>query len=688
MPKQIRKITKIALYGFLWGAFCIFAQSYDDAHGKPTLTANIPHTQGIKDSQNSSQVLDSENGINQSDPSLQKKGDIKPTHSQDKCQLLSVWNFDSGINTNQNGDYNHFSAGASKVDLSLASFPHRGSSGRSLKISYSKTDNGYCGVWMHLYDEERMEEQNRFLDVSDYPNLSFWVRGENGGENFAVQMANPKWLKKEDSRSAGLVSDYLGGPVSKDWQEVIIPYEKFGLKNFMASSFVLNFTKGGNGIVYIDDINFKNTGECPVPFSKDNGNDPLIKPHHTRAMWVWHTEPLLLDISYRENFFAFCEEYGINEVFLQLPYSFEYGFAKDVKCIIRHPDELRNFIKQSRSKGILMHSLDGYPEFVLEDQHPRVLSQIRALIEFNQDSAPEERYFGIHLDNEPYQLLGFEGSGREMILIQFLDLNRKIMNLLKENNSEMVSGVDIPFWFDEAKDKNGLPKYLVSYNGEDKNVAYHLIDIVDNVGVMDYRNFAGGADGIIKHGQGEVDYANSVGKKIYIGVETFMDNPMKISFIYATTPRTPLSITSKFETFRIRVINTPTMRLIGLVQPKNSDNKAVFEDALIKLFQLYGQTPGTQIKISDDAKLKAEAYVKNDPKYSGFKPFTLKDENRGIEAIGFETTEHMLPKISFAGKTKSQMEKALSEVAEAFADKKSFVGFAIHYYKTYRVMPD
>jgi hypothetical protein len=47
-----------------------------------------------------------------------------------------------------------------------------------------------------------------------------------------------------------------------------------------------------------------------------------------------------------------------------------------------------------------------------------------------------------------------------------------------------------------------------------------IIDVVDNLGIMDYRTVAYGADGVIEHGINELRYAAKKGKKVFIGLET------------------------------------------------------------------------------------------------------------------------------------------------------------------------
>ncbi len=612
--------------------------------------------------------------------------------------LIPVWNFDDGIATDQNGYYSKFSAGDSEATLHLIHSTRRGPGGRSLRVQYDKADRGYCGLWLHLFDDENEESETNYIDVSRHTVLSFWVKGAIGGEDFMIQMADPAWLIKKDTKPAGLVSHFLKGPITTEWQEVVVPYDYFKLHNYNASCLVFNFTVEGIGTVFIDDINFKKTVTTPVAVSETPARPAGRKKPLGRAMWVWKVDPLLSSQRYRTEFFEFCKETKINEIFLQIPYKFVNDLTDDVECKILNQPELRAFIKEAREEGIKTHALDGYPEFVLTEHHPRVLVQVRALIEFNKKASQAERFYGIHLDNEPYQLLGFNGPAGRSIMLQFFDLNQKIMNLLRTEKSEMVYGIDIPFWFDEAKDTDGNLKYIFDYNGKIQDAARHLIDIVDNIGIMNYRNFGGGADGMVKHGQDEVWYADKVGKKIYLGVETFKYNPINVSFIYVSPEKTgysqdakreQLEMSSTVHGFRVRSIDTPILSLAGLARSQEDLRDGQdFNAALGTLFNAYGvRRYDTQTNLGDIESLARDA-IKGDDRYDGFSPFTLEKTDSNVLAAGFDSTENMLSKITFAGKTKSEMEEVLDEVADAFRDVENFLGFAIHFYETYRAMPD
>jgi hypothetical protein len=64
---------------------------------------------------------------------------------------------------------------------------------------------------------------------------------------------------------------------------------------------------------------------------------------------------------------------------------------------------------------------------------------------------------------------------------------------------------------------------IVNWNGSTKPPSYHLLDTVDSVTVMDYRNFVQGPNGSIALVKNEIEYADSVKKKLYVGQETKED---------------------------------------------------------------------------------------------------------------------------------------------------------------------
>ncbi|NCC50354.1 MAG: hypothetical protein EOM20_03975 [Spartobacteria bacterium] len=603
------------------------------------------------------------------------------------ADYLSAWDMDEGIRTRQNGYYNHFKHGDSTADVQLTREARRGPGGRAMQVVYNKPMDGYCGVWAHFFDEEQAKDGVlTCLDVAGYPYLSFFVRGAKGGENFTIQLADPAWYAREDSQAAGTAVRYLGRPLTTNWTEIIVPLEDFRLASTDICGITFNFTEEGAGTVYIDDIGFKKLPDTPVPFSTATPENATPDRAINRAMWVWETEPLLDDPQEAADLFAFCRAHQVNELFLQLLYTYENDGSPDVRCIIRKPDLLRAFLRAAHEDGLRIHALDGHPEYVLRENHPKVLAQVDALLAFNEGDIAQEQLDGIHLDNEPYLLPGFESVLQEDILRQYLELNAAIMARLREQGSAMVFGVDIPFWFDERPGE-----CLVTWNGQRKDAAKHILDIVDNIGIMDYRNFAGGADGMIKHAEQELAYAAQVNTPVYLGVETYQDTPLPFYFVcmipeaeWAAFARDHADLMNRrdFRGFRMKTYRDGTLRYWGIGQDRPGAPSDRFLTAVAALAAL-NPTDWQEV----DWRPALEQALRIDPACVGFQPLNI--SLGGEHPInGFTTAMRMPPKTTFAGKSKQALEAALKETADHYRDNPAFHGFAIHYYKTYRELPD
>jgi len=175
--------------------------------------------------------------------------------------------------------------------------------------------------------------------------------------------------------------------------------------------------------------------------------------------------------------------------------------------------EMRPLLSKLHQAGIKVHALDGDPRFALREWHGRSIALINKIIEYNQAVSPQERFYGIRYDNEPYLLPQFGGTQKENVLKEYLELAEKSQALAQK--AGLAFGVDIPFWFDGF---NEFFEPSAALGG--RPMSEQIIDVVDNVGIMDYRTVAYGADGVIEHGTNELKYAAKKGKKVFIGLET------------------------------------------------------------------------------------------------------------------------------------------------------------------------
>ena len=224
-----------------------------------------------------------------------------------------------------------------------------------------------------------------------------------------------------------------------------------------------------------------------------------------RAMWVWDVKLPTSGESSRA-LVEFCKSRNIGLLYLS-------AFNLNDKF----KQSYRSFNAMAHKNNIKVHALAGDPRWCIERYHKQPMQWVRNVLEFNDASQPEERFDGIHSDAEPYVLGKVWDDNKQMLLKWYLDLNQKVMDALDAEEAEIVFGADIPFWYDDDV------SMLVEWHGTVKPPSYHMLDTVNTITIMDYRNFANGPNGSIALARFEIEYADETGKKVYIGQETQKD---------------------------------------------------------------------------------------------------------------------------------------------------------------------
>lgn len=224
-----------------------------------------------------------------------------------------------------------------------------------------------------------------------------------------------------------------------------------------------------------------------------------------RAMWVWDVK-IPSSPGATKRLLEFCKSRNINRVYLAAYNVNEQNYPV-----------YRVFNRLAHGSGIFVHALAGDPRWGLERYHQQPLRWVEDVLSYNRSSKPGERFDGIQHDTEVYLLGKPWEQNKERVLKEYLDLNRKIIELREIEESDIFYACDIPFWYDDD------PSLAVNYNGQTKPPNFHILDIADSVTIMDYRNFADGPNGSIALIKNEIEYADSVKKKVYIGQETKED---------------------------------------------------------------------------------------------------------------------------------------------------------------------
>jgi hypothetical protein len=133
---------------------------------------------------------------------------------------------------------------------------------RSLKVKYDKKGTGgpfgtggWCGYW------SQFKIGNQYYDATEYKKLTLWVKGEKGGENFKIGMADMHWDKQQDSVKSQDITAYLPeGKITTEWQKATIPMEDWFIDFKQLASMAVCFESDSYengaqaGLVYVDDI--------------------------------------------------------------------------------------------------------------------------------------------------------------------------------------------------------------------------------------------------------------------------------------------------------------------------------------------------------------------------------------------------------------------------------------------------
>ena len=199
--------------------------------------------------------------------------------------------------------------------------------------------------------------------------------------------------------------------------------------------------------------------------------------------------------------------------------------------------------------------------------------------------------------------------------------------------------MDIPFWYDAADELSGAT-FPITFHGVSKPASEHVIDLVDEVAIMDYRTAAYGADGVIAMAEDELAYASKRGKPVLIGLET-TELPDEELIEFQGVPS------------RFIAEKPPDSRVVVLVRSKSEARFFVVSPS---------QWPA----------------LRGDLEASGVDPTSL------IWWPILSTTSVPGHKLTFYNLGADQMQQTMAEAQNEFSRFSSFAGFAVHDYLGYR----
>lgn len=269
----------------------------------------------------------------------------------------------------------------------------------------------------------------------------------------------------------------------------------------------------------------------------DNKDLKKLKTYNYNiGAWLWKS-PQDLNEQDIKNIFEFCNEEGIDTIYLSLDRYLDINEIKDDNLknlkIGEFESSLKEFLFKASQYEIKVQALGGNKEWARTENHKMPLQLLDFVINFNNKNII--KFDGIQFDIEPYGLSDYN-KNKVLIWKSYLFLLEEIFqkNKIKQTQNNFMIGFAIPFWLDN--ENNNLTNFSWK-NQSSKPIGYHIFDILNNqknayVVIMSYRNFADGNDGSIQHSQSEIEYAENYAKNvsIIIGQETEKNEIQKVTF--------------------------------------------------------------------------------------------------------------------------------------------------------------
>lgn len=204
-----------------------------------------------------------------------------PVPAKPAAPKLMIDDFEgTEVQNRLSGRTNVFQKAPSKAMISRRDDTIEGRRTRVLLLRYDKQAEGgpygmggWCGYYTllkkpsHLVApvagaEARPEQsEDEYLDGSARKAITFWVRGEQGGESFMVGLADRHWDKIGDSVKSEAIGKYLpAGKVTTQWQKAVVPLDTFFVDYAKLGSIAISFETDafpegkGAGTIYVDDL--------------------------------------------------------------------------------------------------------------------------------------------------------------------------------------------------------------------------------------------------------------------------------------------------------------------------------------------------------------------------------------------------------------------------------------------------
>jgi hypothetical protein len=431
------------------------------------------------------------------------------------------------------------------------------------------------------------------------------------------------------------------------------------------------------------------TGER-LPAATRRAGDAARLP--ARPLWLWDSPKVLLDAEARRELFAFCACQGIDGLWMQV--ALERERAADGTPVLQHAAAWRTLLREAHAAGLTVEALEGAPIYALKPHHGEALAVVDAVIAFSKAAADRDGFDGLHFDIEPHGLYRWRfPESRERMAAGLVEVSLESAKRLRA--AGLRFGVALPFWLQVKDEQTGEPLGAITYEKQRQSAAHHLIDRLDYVAIMSYRDRTTGPNGVVAIAGDLLAHAAAAGKaRVYLGLETAADSERVWFVTGELRERTLAKMRARgedpdqldpIEGFRRSIVDDGTRVHLGLRIPAGTalDAPALLA-AMRELAAAYGSPLADPPARETAAALSlALGTLDTSGDWRGLvaRPVAGEDGRRWSGFLGVGITP---PTITFGGQPPGDLRREIAAAAPLVAGQPAFAGFALHDYEHLR----
>lgn len=409
-------------------------------------------------------------------------------------------------------------------------------------------------------------------------------------------------------------------------------------------------------------------------------------------MWLWESPKVLLDAEARAGLFAFCACQGIDTLWMQVALARER--AADGTPVLQHAAAWRTLLREAHAAGLSVEALEGAPAYALKAHHGEALAVVDAVVAFSKEAPREERFDGLHFDIEPHALYRWRfPESRERMATGLVEVSLESARRLRA--AGLRFGVALPFWLQVLDEHTGEPLGVVTWERTRQSAAYHLIDRLDYVAIMSYRDRSTGPNGVVAIAADLLAHAREPGRaRVYLGLETAADSERAWFATGEPRERALAKMRARGEDpdelepidgFRRSIVDDGTRLHHGLRIPAGTTMDApALAAAMRQLAEAYG-VPVTDPPSREIAAALSLALGTLDQSgdWKGLRAAPIAGTG-GRSWSGFTGTSITPPGITFSGQAPGDLGREIAAAQALVAGQPAFAGFALHDYEHLR----